>query len=207
VSFLISLRTQNRQDKKRELQANLGLIQQLRSQYPRITSLEKQPNGRELETALGVGAVLLHRLGKAATGQDYFFIGDSYRSDHFPEIAVPLYKEAIARLNEQPASQIAALRGLAYADVLVEQPEAAHVALTRALEVNANSGYPQIARYNNEANTQRVWVTVAATARECGEVRQHARRYFQVLRHLPGPNWSPAPGDVTEVATEREHCR
>ena len=206
VTFLFAYRAQNRQNTALRLQTNRGLLLQLRGGYPRISSLEEHPNGRELETTLGVAAGLLHSLSQEATGEDYFFIADSYRSDHFPELAVPLYKEAIARLTTQPANQIAALRGLGYAEVLIEEPKAAHAAMVRAVEANAHSGYPQIAKYNNEAATQRVWVTVAATAHECDEAKRHAEQYFALLKHLPEPNWGPGPGVVKEVETTVKTC-
>jgi hypothetical protein len=205
--FLIGLHVQEHQNMATTLQNDRSLLLQLRNQYSRISSLEEHPNGRELEASLGIAAGLLHSLSRVATGEDYFFIADSYRSDHFPQLAVPLYKEAIIRLNAQPANQIAALRGLGYADVLLEEPKAAHAALAQAVEVNARSSYPQIIKYDNEANTQRVWVTVAATAHECSEVKRHAEQYFALLRDLPEPNWGPARGDVKVVVAAMKACR
>jgi hypothetical protein len=66
--------------------------------------------------------------GREADGADFFFIGDVYRRINFPEQAVPLYRVAIVRLT-LPAPKIAALRGLAYAEALLESPPAAETAM------------------------------------------------------------------------------
>ncbi len=208
VIFLVGLHAQKRQDTALGQQNDRGQLLQLRSEYARITSLVEHPppSGLELETALAVATGLLHSLSREANGADFLFIGDAYRMDHHPELSVPLYKEALARLA-QPTDRITAFRGLGYADALIEEPKDANAAMSQAVTVSEHSGYPQIAKYNNEASTQRVWVTVAATLHECVAARQHAQQYLAVLKHLPEPNWGPGPGDVQQVRTAAKTCR
>jgi hypothetical protein len=209
VTFLFAYRAQNRQNTDLGLQTDRGLLLQLRSEYPQITSLVEHPpaSGIELETTLSVTASLLHSLNKEASGADFLFIGDAYRMDHYPELAIPLYKEALERLS-QSADKITALRGLGYAEALIEEPRAANAAMSRAVAVNAHSGYPRIAKYNTEASTQRVWVAVTATVHECAAAREHLRQYFALHKqHLPEPNWGTAPGETQQVETIASTCR
>jgi tetratricopeptide (TPR) repeat protein len=206
VSFVISQRTQDKQDTVSHKQANQALLLQLRAEYPRISSLAEHPNGPELESALAVATSLLHQLRREADGSDFFFIGDTYRHDNFPEQAVPLYREAIARLT-QPAPKIAALRGLGYAEALLENPPSAEAALRQATIINTTANYPPIVKFQNEANTLRIWVTVAETDHNCGTVLQRAQDYFAVVQHLSSPNWRQAPEDIQEVHDAMTACQ
>jgi hypothetical protein len=205
-SFVVSQRTQSKQDKIARTQTNQSLLLQLRSEYPRISTLVEKSNGPELEEALSVATNLLHRLRGEADGADFFFIADAYRRDNFPEQAVPLYREAIGRTS-QSAPKIAALRGLGYAEALLESPAAAEAAMHKATSVNATASYPQIVKYQNEANTLRVWVTVSLTDHSCSGVTQHAKEYLALLPHLPAPNWQQAPADVHEIETLLARCQ
>lgn len=206
VSFVISQHTQKRQDAISRSQTSQGLLLQLRAAYPRISSLAKHPNGPELESALAVATNLVRRLRREADGADFFFIGDTYRHDNFPEQAVPLYREAIARLA-QPAPKIAALRGLGYAEALLENPAAAETAMSQAAVVNATANYPQIVKFQNQANTLRVWVVVSETDHNCHGVLQHAREYLSVILHLSSPNWKQAPEYVDQVKEAMAACQ
>jgi tetratricopeptide (TPR) repeat protein len=205
VSFVVSQRTQSKQATISQAQTNQSLLLQLRSEYPRISELAEHHNGPELEDDLAVATNLLHRLRREADGADFFFVGDVYRRVNFPEQAVPLYREAIARLS-QPAPKIAALRGLAYAEALLENPAAAEAAMRQAVSVDAMASYPRVVKLQNEANTLRVWVTVAATDQSCSGVIQHAHEYLDLLPVLPSPNWQQAPEDVKEVETSVANC-
>jgi hypothetical protein len=206
VSFVVSQRTQSKQDKITHTQTDQSLLLQLRSEYPRISTLAEKANGPELEEALSVATNLLHRLRGEADGADFFFIADTYRRDNFPEQAVPLYREAIVRMS-QPAPKIAALRGLGYAEALLETPAAAEAAMDEATSVNATASYPQIVKYQNEANTLRVWVTVSLTNHSCSGVIRHANEYIALLPHLPAPNWQQSHANVHEVKTLLARCK
>ena len=209
ATFLFGLEAQEHQNAAVSVQTNRGLLLQLRDQYPRITSLLEHPpsSGIELETTLAIATNLLHSLRSEASGADFLFIGDAYRTDHYPELAIPLYKDALARLT-QPADKITALRGIGYAEALIENSSAANAAMKEAVTVNADSGYPSIAKYNTEASTQRVWSAVAATLHECTAATEHAQQYADLHReHLPEPNWGPAPGEPEQVKATAKACR
>lgn len=205
ISFDVSQRTQSKQDKIAHTQTNQSLLLQLRSEYPRISKLAEHSNDPELEEALAVATNLLRRLRGEADGADFFFIADTYRHDNFPEQAVPLYREAIARAS-QPAQKIAALRGLGYAEALLEDPAAAEAAMRQAMSVNTTASYPRIVKYQNEANTLRLWVAVAETDHSCSGVIQRAHEYFALLPHLSSPNWQPAPEDIKDVEASMANC-
>jgi hypothetical protein len=207
ISLVVSQRTQSKQETASRTQTNQALLLQLRAEYPHISSLAEHSIGStELEASLAVATNLLHRLRHEADGADFFFIGDTYRHDGFPEQAVPLYREAIAKLS-QPAPKIAALRGLGYAEAILEHAPAADEAMHRAEVVNETASYPQPVKVQNKVNTLRVWVTVATTVHDCQGVLRHAKEYFSLLPHLKPPNFAQGKPEMHEVAELATRCR
>lgn len=204
VSFVISQDTENRQAKSARDQNAATLIQQLRAQYP-VIGKEELTSSTQLDTTLAVATNLLHEVGPQASGYDYFFIADAYRLSTHSEIAIPLYQEALSRL-QQPFYRIETLRGLGAAQFDMGSTAAARRTFTAALLLTKTAGFAERVAADDNAITLQLWIRLESAAHRCKTIDRLVPAYFKSYKLTTLVYGRPTPADTAAVKSASASC-